>query len=135
VNSGALALNPGDVIYIPETGPNHDRSRGHFFVVVTPRDDTDKILLVPICSYHVKADTTCLLKSTDYGELSHESFILYAKARFYSYTNIIGKLALKEIELRPSLNESVLVRVKNGFNDSSFCPRIYKNYLSATENE
>lgn len=118
-----------DVLHIPGTGPVHDRSRGHYHVVVTFADETDKVLLVPICSAHEKCDKTCLLCADDYRCLNHDSHIMYAKTNFYDHTRVVGKIALGEVELLDPISDAVFEGIRSGVFTSSFCTPLYKKHL------
>lgn len=118
-----------DVLHIPGTGPAYDRSRGHYHVVVTTVDETDKILLVPICSAHEKCDKTCLINNHDYPTLDHDSHIMYSKTNFYGHTRIVGKIALGDVEVLDRVSHEVFERIRDGVEASSFCSPLYKKHL------
>jgi len=117
-------LSFGDVLHIPETGPNYDRSRGHFHVGVLPPDELNRILLVPICGSHSKCDMTCLLGPSDYHILIKASFVMYAKMNFYSYTHLLGQIQLGKVEKLAKLDEDLASRVRTGVVTSKFSARL-----------
>lgn len=120
----------GDVLHIGETGPRHDRGRGHYFIVLTEPFEGEKCLLVPICTAHSKCDRTCLLDSNDHDCLHHESFVLYAQLKFYSTSHIAEQAVSGQIEVMTSLRAELLTKVVEGVHTSSLSPLLYKKYLS-----
>lgn len=122
-------LSPRDVLHIPWTGPSHDRSRGHYHVVLTEKNESDKVILVSICSYFDKCDYSCILDHDTYDQLNHKSFVMYSKTRFYLHTHIIGKIALGEINHVKSANDDMLSSIYLGAFKSGFCAPVYKKSI------
>ncbi len=75
--TGTPKIKQGVALRYP-TGPGHDLGRLHVCIVVTDEDVAGDVLLVPICSFHNKADTTCVLDETSgVPRVIHKSYAAY----------------------------------------------------------
>lgn len=70
----------GVTVHIPQTGPAHDRGRGHLHVVLTNPCSQGLVLLAPICSAWAGCDQACLLPIGCHPFVIRDSFVQYAKA-------------------------------------------------------
>src|SRR5690348_15468235 len=84
MKAAAFKVVRRSTIWIPGTGPQHDRGRGHLFVVLTEPGPKGNVLAVPICSATGNYDGTCKLDSADHGYLTHLSYVAYSKMNIYS---------------------------------------------------
>lgn len=66
-------------LHIPNTGPAHDKTRGHLHVVVNDPCKNGLNLLVVVNSHYDGCDETCVLDS-GHDFIKHLSFIKYARA-------------------------------------------------------
>lgn len=128
-------LQTGDVLHIPGTGPAHDRSRGHYHVIVAEEGEQRKALLVPICSAHEKCDTTCMLEQDDHGCLTHRSHMMYAKMNYYLVDHLENRIAAGAIEkLAEPTSPALIERISVGVISSSFAAPTYKKFVQAYRN-
>lgn len=118
-------------LFVPHTGPTHDRERGHLFVVLTGRCDAGNHLLIPVCSAYDKCDTTCLLQVGDHDFLDRESFAFYAKMRIHHGDNTNAKIEAGAIQERGYLAEPIFEGICAGVEASPFSPPIFKKYYRA----
>lgn len=66
-------------LHIPGTGPAHDPSRAHLYIVINNPCANNLNLVVPVSSAHPNCDRTCLLTS-GHEFIKHESHALYSRA-------------------------------------------------------
>lgn len=124
-------MTPGSVLHIPDTGPAHDKKRGHYFVVLTaPQPPADGCLIVPICSAHEKCDRTCLLQPNDHTSINRESFISYSQMKVYSSKHLTQKITSGVIETQRVVSPDVFVRIRKGVTTSPLAAPVYKSFLA-----
>ena len=128
----ATSIFRGQSLHIPDTGPAHDRARGHLCVVLTDVSDDDKCLVVPICTAHDRCDKSCLLHPGDPGDhrfLTRESFVMYSQCRFYLGSYIAIQIAAGIIEDKGSVDASVLQRIDEGLSITKMIAPIYRRFF------
>jgi hypothetical protein len=122
-------LATGQVLHIPQTGPAHDRERGHYFVVLTTAKDNDACLLVPVCTAHDRCDRTCVLQPGDHDCVTRESFIMYSNMRLFSAAHIASQIEKNAIELHAAtVTQALFSLICAGVEASKFAAPVYKKF-------
>ena len=107
-----------DCFLVP-SGPNELR---HLFVVLTDPAKHDGILLVNVTSCHpgVPDDPACYLHAGDHRFITHQSYILYSKARFIMKDKLSREVASQSfIPYPPKMDVAVFARVLAGVDSSA----------------
>jgi hypothetical protein len=123
-------------LWISGTGPAHDQSRGHLFVVLTDPCSENKVLTVPICSTHKKNDTTCLVGQGDHKFLKHPSYVAYYLLEIREVSALIDGINRKLIVQDDFLDEKIFGFVCAGIDRSQeSAPKFRKYYLEQITGE
>jgi hypothetical protein len=99
----------------------------HLFVVLTDPAKHDGVLLVNATSCYPGApeDPSCYLYAGDHPFIKHESYILYAKARYILKTRLSIEIASQNfIPHPPKLDPIVFARVLAGINSPDMDPNV-----------
>jgi hypothetical protein len=115
-------------LWIPGTGPDHDKRRGHLFVILTEPGPKGNVLVVPICSADKKFDATCIVGAGDHHFLKHKSYIAYHKLSTYSAAVLETQVQKKAIQYHGMLDEKVFALVCEGIENSREAAPKFKNY-------
>jgi len=104
-----MPLVPGVVFWHHETAIGQ-----HRWIVLSNATPEDKVLVVVVTTYTHKShqETTCVLGSTDYSELDHDSWIRYDRARLFDVDFVNRQTMYK------SLQADALTKVLLGARDS-----------------
>lgn len=101
-------------LLIPSTGPWHDPSRAHLFVILTDICPDKLHLLVPINSVHLRCDRSCILMPGDHDFIVRESFVNYALAAKYEAAILQKRVGRGEFVYRGIVDEDVFERICGG---------------------
>ena len=120
----------GCTLHIPGTGPDHDKARGHLFVILTETCQNGLNLLVPIATARGKSDRTCLLGLGDHPFISHPSYVQYARLEFYEAEVLRTKVLQKTIQPQDPFGGPIFARVCLGVAESRYAAPKFKLYYS-----
>lgn len=121
------------------SGPQHDQSRKHLFILLTdPLDDDDGIkciLMVSLSSIRagIPHDPTCILYSGDHPFLKQDSFVVYQKSRLEEVDKVLRGVKTGQLVPQAPMDGAVFARICKGLEDSRLTPpKLLKFYLKAT---
>lgn len=118
------------------SGPNHDPSRKHLFVICTNPNTEGKVLLVSVCSRYDGCDETCLLGPKAHAFLNRPSYILYqsawtASARFLQESAANQSMMPRE-DFRPSILEEICAGFAKSDETPPECRLFYEKYKTVS---
>lgn len=128
-----MSIQRGDTFLIP-SGPPHDPSRKHLFVVVTKVSKNEKdelsVALVPFCSVknNYPLDPTCVLKQGEHPTIKHDSFVFYEKAEIKSCKAIEEGISQMFFVPKGSMPELALTKIAQGISRSPKTPQRVKDF-------
>lgn len=118
-------------LHIPNTGPAHDRRRGHLFVILTSPSSDKKVLTVSISSAHDRCDKTCMLNAGVHKFIRHDSFVLYALVQMYDADVLCNNHKEGICEYMGLIDHEIFERICDGLLDSEHTPPWARNYFIA----
>lgn len=78
MSDGSPVIEIGVALRYRGTGPANRPSTPHTCVVITNPDSAGDLLIVPICTYHPRADPTCVLEvSVGWAPIRWKSYVGY----------------------------------------------------------
>jgi len=136
MNREAIKVVRRATLWIPGTGPVHDRGRAHLFVVLTEPEQNGSVLVVPICSADKKCDQTCIVGIGDHHCLTHKSYVAYHKLGIYSARVLEAQILNKVFSYQGLLDVKVFAFVCDGVSNSREAAPKFKNYYATrTKNQ
>lgn len=119
--SHSRVLGLGSVVFVHGTGAKEKASTPHRFVIVGDDAEKGDWLIVPICSFHAKADSTCAFDRKDCNNLvDHKSYAAYYMAKK------VPKKTFKP-EHRGQLPTALFEKIRIGINASSETERWFSD--------
>lgn len=118
-------------LWIPNTGPANDPSRGHVFVILTNTCADGKNLLVPVCTRRTKFDSTCLLGKGDHEFIKEPSFVFYAGLQTREAAVLKKQADDDIITYKGILDKKLFALVCAGVEQSRFSPPKFVHYFNA----
>jgi len=116
-------------ILIP-SGPDHDPDRMHLFIICTDPCANGLQVLVPLASLiNDLCDKTCILQKYEHKFLTHESYVLYRKARLELNSVLLNGIIDESLIAHEVCNGQTFTKVNNGICNSPHTPRKIKFYL------
>lgn len=123
-----MAARAGTLL-IP-SGPSHDLSRRHLYVVCTdPCENGDQLIVSVTTWTNNLCDGTCILQAHEHEWLTHQSYVFYRKARIEAARTLDNGVAQGIFEPRGEMNRQTFLRICNGICRSSQTPRKIKRYF------
>ena len=117
-------------LLIPGTGPAHDPSRAHLFVILTDPCSAGMNLIVPICSAEGKFDPTCIVGNGDHPFLTKKSYVKYYRLNTFASATLIEQERKKVISYRGMMDEKVFALICAGVGKSPDSAPIYRRYFA-----
>lgn len=99
----------------------------HIWVVLTPPDEDGEVVLVMLSSLRSRADTTCVIDSKDYSELTRETVIVYRLAEIQTVDWIKNKVDNGFAKPKVSMPAETLRKIQQGALESKQTPRRIKS--------
>jgi len=116
-------------LLIPDTGPKHDPSKPHLFIVLTNESTEGTVLLVPMCSLTKFSDKSCVLGKGDHPFIIRDSFIDYSKAQIQDTSTLVKKIQTKHILDQGLFSDQIMVFIYKGLFESNRTePKILNYY-------
>lgn len=122
-------LSKRSTIHMLNTGPEHDKARGHLFIILTNKCAENKQLMVSACTRVAKCDETCLVGKGDHPFFSVDSYIAYNKANIYDTAMLQKRISENIIKSKGELDEKIFALVAIGLTNSRYTPLFVKNYF------
>ena len=111
------------------SGPSHDPSRKHLHVICSDPDHERNVLIVGICSVSsAPHDDTCILQPHEHDFLSHDSYVLYARAQIVPEQGLNLAIENKSAIVHKAVNSQTFLRIKKGICRSPHASRKVKRY-------
>lgn len=117
------------------SGPDHDPSRNHLFVVINDPlglPPPGQVIIVPVCSVPPSGspDPTCILDVGDHPFIRHPSYVAYSRARQVEATSLSRFVETGYFVDKGLLEESVFSRVAEGIGKSRQVKRFVADFLA-----
>jgi len=88
-------------------------------VVVAEDKDKGDILIVPVESYYLQCDETCVILTTDgWGEIKNKSFVGYYQMKKVYKPNVIRRMEEGDITYLGQVPDELYARIKRGVTQS-----------------
>lgn len=111
------------------SGPANDPARRHLHVVCTDPCKNGNQVIVSITTWtNDLCDGTCIMQAHEHEWLTHQSYILYRKARIEAAATLENGVRLGIFEQQAPMNGQTFLRIKNGICRSIQTPRKVKLY-------
>lgn len=123
-------MSPGDTVWIPGTGPAHDKDRSHLYVIITEPCENGFVLAVPICTIRTsKYDKTCELKLGDHDFIEYPSYVAYYHVTRYKAEQLEKQIHGGALHADEPVKQEVLKRIRDGISSSRQIPPVEKKYF------
>ena len=127
---GANLLKRGTLL-IP-SGPAHDPTRMHLYIICSDPDENFRQLVVPCCSIRSDLfDRTCRLEEHEHPYFRHPSYVDYQFAEIITHDRLVVGVEGETFHPRSDLNHQTFLRVTNGIPRSRATPARIKAFYSA----
>ena len=115
-------------LHIPNTGPDHDRGRGHLHVILSDPCENGLNLFAVLNSHYDGCDETCVLDD-GHDFIRHRSFIKYAKADMVATELLVRSVKEGIITYEGLFDEGGFARIRDGVLASPHTrPRVKKYF-------
>lgn len=110
---------------------NNRNGKPHVWFILTDPDASGKVLAVMLRTRRRHTDDTVILKVGEYefGNPNAEGAIDYGQATLFPIERLANWIRDGRAQLRSALSQGLLVRVRNGLNDSGHTPNWVMDYL------
>jgi len=111
------------------SGATHNPDQKHLHIVCNDTCTLGLNLLVPVSTYYDGCDNTCTLNVGDHENVTHLSYIFYAKAKIVKAVKLQRGLEAQVLVPRPDLLGHVFDRVAAGVCISFDTPESARKYF------
>lgn len=115
-------------LHIPDTGPDHDKERGHLHIVINDPCQNKKNLLVSLQSWHKRCDKTCVL-SAGHKFVKHKSFISYAHSIIADTDDIVSEVQSERVSYEGLFREEEFALIYAGVMKSTLTEPVVREYF------
>lgn len=105
-----MTLKSGDTFLLPLP-----KNSTHLFVVISnPQESPKEILIVPIMSWRVGKDESCILELGDHPFVVHKSYINYHSAQKCEAERLEPHISDSQFKPLEAVSDKLLARIRQG---------------------
>ncbi|MDQ6962230.1 MAG: hypothetical protein Q9M28_06820 [Mariprofundaceae bacterium] len=117
------------------SGPSHDKTRKHLFILLTDQQGKEKFVLIVSVSSVRKVqyfDSSCVLTSKDHEFIKHDSYVVYQKSRIEPASKLHKGVEEKKFLYKGLVDKEVLERICEGLIKSKHTlPKIKRFFMES----